>query len=43
MKIKEILKISYIPAVVASLCCLSPVILVTLRVVFYRVRRFALG
>ncbi len=28
MKIKEILKISSIPVVIASLCCLSPVILV---------------
>src|SRR3989338_1221288 len=28
MRIKEILKVSSIPVVVASLCCLSPVILV---------------
>lgn len=30
MQIKEILKISSIPVVIASLCCLSPVILVLL-------------
>lgn len=30
MKIKELLKISSFPVVVASLCCLSPVILVLL-------------
>jgi hypothetical protein len=30
MKIKELLKISGIPVLVASLCCLSPVILVLL-------------
>ena len=30
MKIKEALKISSIPVVIASLCCLSPVILVLL-------------
>ena len=30
MKLKEILSISSIPVVVASLCCLSPVILVAL-------------
>lgn len=30
MKIKEILKISSIPVAIASLCCLSPIILVTL-------------
>lgn len=32
MKIKEALKISSIPVVVASLCCLSPIILVLLGV-----------
>jgi len=32
MKIKEILKISSLPVIVASLCCLSPVILVLLGV-----------
>lgn len=30
MKIKEIFKISSIPVAIASLCCLSPIILVTL-------------
>lgn len=30
MKIKEIIKVSGIPVIVASLCCLSPVILVLL-------------
>ncbi len=32
MKVKEILKITGIPVVVASLCCLSPVIIVLLGV-----------
>jgi len=32
MKIKEALKISSIPVVIASLCCLSPIILVLLGV-----------